>query len=259
MRLQLVEIYKHSDSRGALSFVENGAPLPFSIGRSICIHPEQMRHFSLEELSVRGRAFAIALSGSCRLNESDNTSSREVELTTPDCGALIAEPNSNCHLSLSRDGVVLLLAEEEREVDHSSERVDGHNSTLEQCRIVELNHNDKGISLTNEVDLPFSVSRAYYLYDVPATQMRGAHAHKELYQLIIPLNGSFDVVLDDGSQKRRFTLSKPEEALLIVPGMWRDLERFSSPKAVCLVLASMLYTEQDYIRDYQEFLQFKQR
>ena len=137
------------------------------------------------------------------------------------------------------------------------------NSTVNDCKMVELKRSSKEacdyICVENGVEIPFDVKRVYYLYDIPEGESRGAHAHKELYQLIIPLNGSFDVVLDDGHNKRRFTLSKQDEALLVVPGLWRDLENFSSTNTVCLVLASMLYSEQDYIRNYQDFLQFKLR
>ena len=136
------------------------------------------------------------------------------------------------------------------------------NSTVNDCKMVELKRSSKEacdyICVENGVEIPFDVKRVYYLYDIPEGESRGAHAHKELYQLIIALNGSFDVVLDDGCNKRRFTLSSPDKALLVVPGMWRDLENFSSKQTVCLVLASMIYSEEDYIREYEQFLVFKE-
>ena len=116
----------------------------------------------------------------------------------------------------------------------------------------------RSISVVNGDTIPFNIERVYYLYGVPGNKSRGAHAHKELYQLIVALNGSFDVVLDDGVNKKTFTLSDPSQGLLVVPGLWRDLKNFSSPDAVCLVLASMTYSEDDYIRDYNDFLDFKQ-
>ena len=136
------------------------------------------------------------------------------------------------------------------------------NTTVDDCRIVRLKRSScsscEYIAIENGVEIPFDVKRVYYLYDIPEGESRGAHAHKELYQLIIALNGSFDVVLDDGCNKRRFTLSSPNEALLVVPGMWRDLENFSSKQTVCLVLASMIFSEEDYIREYEQFLVFKE-
>ena len=104
--------------------------------------------------------------------------------------------------------------------------------------------------------LPFDVKRVYYLYDVPGGENRGSHAHKDLSQLIIAASGSFRVTLDDGKCKRSFFLNRPYQGLYIKPGMWRDLEDFSSG-AVCMVLASEVYQAEDYIRDYDEFIKFR--
>jgi dTDP-4-dehydrorhamnose 3,5-epimerase-like enzyme len=98
----------------------------------------------------------------------------------------------------------------------------------------------------------FKVKRIYYLYDVPAGELRGGHAHYELEQYIIAASGSFDVVLDDGKDKRIVTLNRPNLALHVVPGLWRELKNFSSG-SVTLVLASEVYKEKDYIRNYDEF------
>jgi len=134
------------------------------------------------------------------------------------------------------------------------------NNTIYNCSIIEMDkhHHEKGniTVVENNKTVPFGVKRAYYLYDVPGGESRGGHAHKELQQLIIAASGSFDVVLDDGSVKRTFTLNRPYLGLFIVPGIWRELNNFSSG-AVCLVLASMKYDEDDYIRDYNEFINYK--
>ncbi|EAS20200.1 WxcM-like family protein [Flavobacteria bacterium BBFL7] len=100
--------------------------------------------------------------------------------------------------------------------------------------------------------IPFKMERIYYLYDVPSTSHRGGHAHKELRQLIIALSGSFDVVLDDGKEQKAITLNKPDKGLLIPTMVWRELENFSSG-SVCMVVASMEFSEDDYIRDYSDF------
>lgn len=105
-------------------------------------------------------------------------------------------------------------------------------------------------------NVPFHIARAYWLYDVPAGAMRGGHAHKRLKQLLIALSGSFTVTLDDGHEKRNFLLNRPYQGLLIGTGIWRTIDDFSSG-AVCLVLASELYDESDYIYDYEEFLKYK--
>ncbi len=101
--------------------------------------------------------------------------------------------------------------------------------------------------------IPFEIQRAYYLYDVPGGAERGGHAHKELQQFIIAMSGSFDVVLDDGYDKKRFHLNRSYYGLYICPMVWRELDNFSSG-SVCMVLASTFYDEADYYRDYQEFI-----
>lgn len=134
-------------------------------------------------------------------------------------------------------------------------------SSVYDCSIIELykHHSDRKGNLSvveNGKTVPFDIKRVYYLYDVPGGESRGAHAHKKLKQLLIAASGSFTVKLDDGNVKRSFTLNRPYQGLLIAPGIWREIDNFSSG-AVCLVLASEKYDEEDYIRDYGEFLQFR--
>lgn len=129
--------------------------------------------------------------------------------------------------------------------------------SVSDCSVIELDrhHSNRKGNLTvveNGVTLPFDVKRVYYLYDVPGGESRGAHAHKELEQLIIAASGSFKVTLDDGTSKRTFFLNRPYHGLNVKPGIWRDLEDFSSG-AVCMVLASEVYAKEDYIREYEEF------
>ena len=124
---------------------------------------------------------------------------------------------------------------------------------------LDKHHSDRKGNLTvveNGETLPFDVKRVYYLYDVPGGENRGSHAHKELSQLIIAASGSFTVILDDGISRRSFFLNRPYQGLLVKPGLWRDIVDFSSG-SVCLVLASDVYVESDYIRDYNAFLKFK--
>jgi len=101
--------------------------------------------------------------------------------------------------------------------------------------------------------IPFDIKRIYYLYDVPGGAHRGSHAHKKLHQFIIAVSGSFDVALDDGKEKKRFHLNRSHSGLYVSPMMWRDLDNFSTG-ALCLVLASEVYRENDYIRNYADFL-----
>ena len=133
-------------------------------------------------------------------------------------------------------------------------------NTVFDCSIVDLSkvHSDVGnITIVENNDyLPFAVKRIYYLYDVPGGEDRGGHAHYELEQYIVAASGSFDVVLDDSKNKQKLSLNRPYLALHIVPGIWRELNNFSSG-SVCLVLASHEYDEKDYIREYNAFLKYK--
>ena len=131
------------------------------------------------------------------------------------------------------------------------------------CSMVELDkhHSDRKGNLTvvqNGETLPFDVKRVYYLYDVPGGESRGAHAHRDLEQLIIAASGSFTVTLDDGKCKRSFMLNRPYQGLYVKPGLWRDLVDFSSG-AVAMVLASEVYQKEDYIRDYNLFIALKNK
>jgi hypothetical protein len=129
--------------------------------------------------------------------------------------------------------------------------------SVDECRILNLPKiSDPRGNLTfieNSQHIPFDIKRVYYLYDVPGGSDRGSHAHKNLHQFIVAMSGSFDVVLDDGSHKKRFHLNRSHYGLYVCPMMWRFLDNFSSG-AVCMVLASDLYSEHDYIRSYDSFI-----
>lgn len=134
-------------------------------------------------------------------------------------------------------------------------------TTIHDCKLIDLRKiADPRGNLTvieENQDVPFDIKRVYYLYDVPGGESRGAHAHKALYQLLVAANGSFSVTLGDGKEKVTYNLKRPYVGLLIVPGIWRDLDDFSSG-SVCLCLASEHYEAADYIRDYNEFIEYKQ-
>ena len=129
---------------------------------------------------------------------------------------------------------------------------------IKDCRLIELPriHEVRGnltfIEGGNHV--PFEIKRVYYLYDVPGGAERGEHAHKNLHQFIVAMSGSFDVTLDDGYEKTRFHLNRSYFGLYVCPMMWRGLDNFSSG-SVCMVLASEYYNEDDYIRNYNDFIE----
>ena len=121
--------------------------------------------------------------------------------------------------------------------------------------IPKINNTKGNIGVIENDTIPFDVKRVYYLFDVPSGAKRGGHAHKKLKQVILAISGSFDVVLKDGKSKEIITLNRPDKGLLIENNIWRELENFSSG-SVCLVLASEEFSEEDYIRNYKEYLSF---
>lgn len=137
--------------------------------------------------------------------------------------------------------------------------MDSRKSTVDECRMIDIRKftDNRGYLSVVEggLDIPFEIKRIYYLYMVPEVA-RGAHAHKELQQLLIATSGSVEVIMDDGKEKKSFILDRPWKGLLIAPGLWRDLEHFSND-AVVMCLASEKYDAADYIRDYNEFKAFK--
>ena len=130
---------------------------------------------------------------------------------------------------------------------------------LDHCKIIEVPKitDPRGnLAVIEGATLPYDIKRVYYLFDVPSDAYRGGHSHKDQQEFLIAVSGSFEVVLDNGTSKKRVMLNKPNKGLLIPTGIWRELENFSSG-AVCVVLASDTYLESDYVRDYDEFLSLK--
>lgn len=131
-------------------------------------------------------------------------------------------------------------------------------SQLDKVKIIDLpkieDHRGNLTFVEGGEHIPFDIKRVYYLYDVPGGSERGGHAHKDLYQLIIAMSGSFDVVLTDGKEKKRFHLNRSYYGLYVPKMLWRELDNFSSG-AVCMVLASNKYDEADYFREYNEYLE----
>lgn len=131
-------------------------------------------------------------------------------------------------------------------------------SSVDNCRVIELarhRHANGNLTVVEDNDpIPFKIRRTYYTYDIPGGEERGGHSHAALYQLVVAISGSFDVVIDDGKKQRTVTLNRPYQGLLITPGIWRVLNNFTSG-AVCMVLASEHYDENDYTREYSDFLE----
>jgi len=132
---------------------------------------------------------------------------------------------------------------------------------INQCKIVDfpriVDKRGNLIFIENNIHVPFSIQRVYYICDVPHESLRGGHAHKELQQMIIAVSGSFDILLDDGVNKEMVTLNRSCIGLYVCSMIWREISNFSSG-SVCLVLASLPYDEQDYFRNYSDFLEAQQ-
>ena len=134
--------------------------------------------------------------------------------------------------------------------------------SIDECKITELPRiSDPKGNLTfieGMIHVPFDIQRVYYLYDIPGGEDRGSHAHKKLNQFIVAVSGRFDIELDDGFYKKKFTLNRPYQGLYVCPMIWRVIDNFSSG-SVCLVLASDVYSEADYYRSYEKFLDAAKR
>jgi dTDP-4-dehydrorhamnose 3,5-epimerase-like enzyme len=131
--------------------------------------------------------------------------------------------------------------------------------SIQHCKIISVPkiEDPRGnLSVIENDVIPFEMKRVYYLYDVPSGAERGGHSHKEQQEFLVALSGSFDVILNDGQHEKVVSLNKPFEGLLITNGIWRELKNFSSG-AVCLVIASAVFVEEDYIRVFQDFLKSK--
>lgn len=289
--VQIVNLPKILDKRGNLSFVEELSHIPFKIRRSYWIYDVPGGESRGGHAFKENQEFIIALSGSLEVVLNDGKSIKKYALNRSYEGLYV--PNglwreminfstNSLALVLSsipyrendyiRDyGEFLALKKNEVEIDNCSNlfKIDqleksnliSSRTTIYNCGLIELNkhHSDRKGNITvveNLITVPFDIKRVYYLYDIPGGEERGAHAHKELYQLIFAASGSFDVVLNDGNIKRTFSLNRPYQGLLVVPGIWRELNNFSSG-AVCLVLASQNYDEEDYFRRYGEFIKYK--
>ena len=132
--------------------------------------------------------------------------------------------------------------------------------TVFDCNLLQLpkieNRAGNITPIHNNIEIPFAVKRIFYLYDIPGGESRGAHAHKECHQFLVAASGSFEILLDDGKSKRLVQLNRPYMGLHIPPCIWASEINFSSG-SICLVLASHTYNEDDYIRDYSQFLVWK--
>lgn len=285
---KIVNLPKLLDARGNLSFAEQFAQIPFEIRRVYWLYDVPGGINRGGHAEINNEELVIALSGSFEILINDGEHTRTFTLNRSYYGLYIPKGVWREIREFSTNAVALEFgsipySEDDyiRDYDafcefakHPMEPRLVHPLSapsllekkcfhVEDCSIMELDkhHSDRKGNLTvveNGTMFPFSTKRVYYLYDVPGGASRGAHAHKTLEQLIVAVSGSFKVSLDDGTNKKTFFLNRPYQGLYVRPGLWRDLEDFSSG-AVCMVLASEVYQTEDYIRDYNAFLEYKSR
>ena len=288
---KIIELPKFLDARGNLSFAENFSQIPFEIKRTYWLYDVPGGVGRGGHAEINNDELIIALSGSFEILVDDGREQetfilnrsyyalyipkglwREIKEFSTNAFALEFGSipydvndyirNYNTFLAYSK----AFVKEEKAIIPTKPELIPEGSIVLHNvfdCTVVELDrhHSARRGNLTvveNGTTLPFDVKRTYYLYDVPGGESRGAHAHRELEQLIVAASGSFIVTLDDGKCKRSFFLNRPYQGLYVKAGMWRTLEDFSSG-AVCMVLASDVYKVSDYIRTYDEFVQFRKK
>lgn len=287
---RILELPKFLDVRGNLSFAENYSQIPFEIKRTYWLYDVPGDTARGGHAEINNEELIIALSGAFDIVVDDGDMQKTFTLNRSYYGLYIPKGLWREIKEFSTNAVALefgsipynmndyirnydaYLAYRKTVVDEQPEvRLTMPIIEIEKpivlhnvfdCTMIELDkhHSDRKGNLTvveNGSTLPFDVKRTYYLYDVPGGESRGAHAHRELEQLIVAVSGSFTVTLDDGNCKRTFFLNRPYQGLYVKAGMWRDLGDFSSG-AVCMVLASDVYKASDYIRTYDEFIQFRQ-
>lgn len=294
---RIVELPKFLDERGNLSFVENYVQIPFEIKRTYWLYDVPGGVGRGGHSERENEELIIAISGSFNILVDDGREQKVFTLNRSYYGLYIPKGLWREIRDFSTNAIALEFGSipysesdyirdydeflvysksirtpfsiQETRFSAKTPPQQSQKYSVFDCTMVELDrhHSNRKGNLTvvencdtsaesSQGTLPFNVKRVYYLYDVPGGESRGAHAHRDLEQFIVAASGSFNVTLDDGKCKRTFFLNRPYHGLYVKPGMWRDLEDFSSG-AVCMVLASDVYKVEDYIRDYDEFLEYR--
>jgi len=285
MKIQPTQLPKISDPRGNLSFFEDFRQIPFKIRRVHWIYDVPGGAERGGVAYERTEEFIIAMSGSFDVVVDNGKERQVIQLNRSYMGVYVPKGMWRAIENFSTNSIAVIATSSHYDPNEGIRDYDTFLQVADSlvndaaklqdiqypiikgkynvydCNIIELDkhHSDRrgNISVVENGDtVPFDVKRMYYLYDVPGGVSRGGHAHKELSQFIIAASGSFTVTLDDGRVKRAYTLNRPYQGLLVKPGVWRNLDDFSSG-SVCLVLASEKYDESDYIREYDEFLEYR--
>lgn len=286
---QIIQLPKILDRRGNLSVIEQLNQVPFKIERAFWI-------YDVPGDSVRGghafretQEFIVALSGSFDVVLHDGKMEQIYHLNRSYYGVYVPKMVWREMRNFSTNAIALVVSStpycEEDYImgfeDFIKEKQEGTHQTISyncikrkrvewsikrptvyDCSVVELPkymYEEGNLTwVERNVNVPFDLQRVFYLYDIPSGEARGAHAHKECHQFLIAASGAFEVVLDDGVNKRTVMLNRPFNGLHIPPGIWAAEQGFSSG-SVCLVLASEIYRADDYIRNYDDFIEFRKQ
>ena len=289
---KLLGLPKIEDPRGNLSIIEQIKQIPFEIKRVYWIYDVPGGKDRGAHAYKENEEFIVALSGSFDVELDDGRNKQTFSLNRSYFGVYVPKGMWRTMKNFSTNSLALVLSSTEYDEDdyimdyeefktwvknpsikttssgnETSIKVNNPSDSFSakegksvfDCSLCELNkmHDVEG-NLTyiyENVHVPFPINRVFYSYDIPGGEDRGAHAHKECHQFIIAASGAFEVVLDDGVNKRTVQLNRPFWGLHVPPGIWASEQGFSSG-SICLVLASHGYSEDDYIRDYDKFIQY---
>lgn len=285
----IINLPKIADPRGNLSIIEQFKQIPFEIKRTYWIYDVPGGCDRGGHAYKENQEFIVALSGAFDVVLDDGKEKKTFSLNRSYNGLYVPKGMWRTMTNFSTNSLALVLSSTEYDVndyimdyEEFLRWINGENIETKpadyapmsnvksmfsakegisvfDCSLCQLNkfHDPEGnLTVVSEnVHVPFPINRVFYSYDIPGGEDRGAHAHKECHQFIIAASGSFEVVLDDGTNKRTVTLNRPFWGLHVPPGIWASEQGFSSG-SICLVLASHGYSEADYIRNYDDFLKY---
>lgn len=286
---KILNLPKIADPRGNLSIIEQIKQIPFEIKRTYWIYDVPGGCDRGGHAYKENQEFIVALSGAFDVVLDDGKEKKTFSLNRSYMGLYVPKGMWRTMTNFSTNSLALVLSSTEYDVNDYIMDYDEFLKWSEEeavkttpadyapmsnvktmfsakegvsvfdCSLCQLNkfHDPEGnLTVVSEnVHVPFPINRVFYSYDIPGGEDRGAHAHKECHQFIIAASGSFEVVLDDGTNKRTVTLNRPFWGLHVPPGIWASEQGFSSG-SICLVLASHGYSEEDYIRNYDDFMKY---
>jgi dTDP-4-dehydrorhamnose 3,5-epimerase-like enzyme len=285
---RIIDLRKINDPRGNLTPIEGESDVPFAIKKASWIYDVPGDSTRGSHAFFETEELVVALSGSFDVVLSDGEHENSIHLNRSYKGVFIPKMIWRQMRNFSTNSVALVLSNTDycpddyirdytrfiAEKTNPSERVSNSipgaqsisNSwhvkrpTVYDCSVIQLpkySFAEGNLTVVHNMEnIPFDIKRAFFLYDIPGGESRGAHAHKQCHQFLVAASGAFEVVLDDGINKRTVMLNRPFMGIHVPPGIWAAEQGFSSG-SICLVLTSEVYNNEDYIRDYQEFLNYK--